>query len=238
MTDEELCKRLRAYWGVWDATRAAGKSLTDSAADRVEELLRERDAIAREAQACFDAQSDIDEAWDAIGTRGNKKVLSLSEQIASLMREFDDVADTAGVAREAALKEAEKALREWQDNLILCGYSEAPVTVGMSADLVAALIAEPPMPAPDLPDPVVVHANMLRGTIAKPGVEQIVHLYGVDTLCKALVPTIVREAVQSAPSVTDDAAWNAAIRAAAKMADEGMDSHRAIAADIRTLLKP
>lgn len=36
----------------------------------------------------------------------------------------------------------------------------------------------------------------------------------------------------------ETAAWNAAIRAAAKMADEGMDSHRAIAADIRTLLKP
>lgn len=35
-----------------------------------------------------------------------------------------------------------------------------------------------------------------------------------------------------------DAAWNAAIQAAAKMADEGMDSHNAIAADIRTLLKP
>ncbi len=35
-----------------------------------------------------------------------------------------------------------------------------------------------------------------------------------------------------------DATWNEAIKAAAKMADEGMDSHRAIAADIRTLLKP
>ncbi len=45
-----------------------------------------------------------------------------------------------------------------------------------------------------LADPVAVHVNMLRGTIAKPTVEQIVHLYGVDALCKALVPAIVREA--------------------------------------------
>ena len=40
MTDEELIKRLRAYWGVWDATRVAGKSLTDEAADRIEEMGR------------------------------------------------------------------------------------------------------------------------------------------------------------------------------------------------------
>jgi hypothetical protein len=30
---------------------------------------------------------------------------------------------------------------------------------------------------PDLTDPVVVHANMLRGTIAKPTWKQIKHLY-------------------------------------------------------------
>ena len=47
---------------------------------------------------------------------------------------------------------------------------------------------------PDLTDPVVVHANMLRGTIAKPTLDQIIHLYGVDALCRALVPAISREA--------------------------------------------
>lgn len=48
--------------------------------------------------------------------------------------------------------------------------------------------------AAELTDPIAVHANMLRGTIAKPTVEQIIHLYGVDALCKALVPVIVQEA--------------------------------------------
>lgn len=47
---------------------------------------------------------------------------------------------------------------------------------------------------PDLTDPVVVHANMLRGAIAKPTLDQIIHLYGVDALCRALVPVISREA--------------------------------------------
>jgi hypothetical protein len=45
-----------------------------------------------------------------------------------------------------------------------------------------------------LSDPIAVHANMLRGTIAKPTVEQIIHLYGVDALVKALAPVIVQEA--------------------------------------------
>ncbi len=45
-----------------------------------------------------------------------------------------------------------------------------------------------------LSDPICVHVNMLRGTIAKPTLEQIIHLYGVDALCRALVPVIVREA--------------------------------------------
>lgn len=47
---------------------------------------------------------------------------------------------------------------------------------------------------PDLTDPSVVHANMLRGTIAKLTLDQIIHLYGIGPLCRALVPVIVREA--------------------------------------------
>lgn len=45
-----------------------------------------------------------------------------------------------------------------------------------------------PAVQPDLTDPAVVHLNMLRGTIAKPSLKQIIHLYGVD----ALAPLIVR----------------------------------------------
>lgn len=38
MTDEELITRLRAYWGN-DASRFAGKTLTEDAADRIEALM-------------------------------------------------------------------------------------------------------------------------------------------------------------------------------------------------------
>ena len=55
----------------------------------------------------------------------------------------------------------------------------------------------------DLTDPVVVHANMLRGAIAKPTLDQIIHLYGVDALCRALVPVIVKEAAFAAPHVNE-----------------------------------
>ena len=73
--------------------------------------------------------------------------------------------------------------------------------------------------APDLTDPVTVHANMLRGTIAKPTVEQIIHLYGVDALTKALAPVIVREAGIEPVAAPDPAAIReAALREAAKTA--------------------
>lgn len=38
-------------------------------------------------------------------------------------------------------------------------------------------------------DPIAVHANMLRGTIAMPSVNNIIHLYGEDVLRAALIPT-------------------------------------------------
>lgn len=39
-----------------------------------------------------------------------------------------------------------------------------------------------------LADPNVVHVNMLRGTIARPSLAQIIHIYGADALRAALPP--------------------------------------------------
>lgn len=39
-----------------------------------------------------------------------------------------------------------------------------------------------------LEDPVALHVNMLRGTIAKPSIENIIHLYGAEALRTALSP--------------------------------------------------
>ncbi len=52
------------------------------------------------------------------------------------------------------------------------------IEIGEWADEITAALDTPAPDAPDLTDPVVVHANMLRGTIAKPSVAQIIHLYG------------------------------------------------------------
>lgn len=42
---------------------------------------------------------------------------------------------------------------------------------------------------PDLADPVAVHRNMLAGTIAKPSVEAIIHIYGHRAINAALRET-------------------------------------------------
>jgi hypothetical protein len=61
-------------------------------------------------------------------------------------------------------------------------------------DMIRAL----PAVQPDLTDPNVVHANMLRGTIAKPTVDQIRHIYGDDLPnAAAILETALREAADS-----------------------------------------
>ena len=86
----------------------------------------------------------------------------------------------------SALVEELRARTEKLDQLLLLANS-------MDADFESYTKVHPAV-QPDLTDPVVVHANMLRGAIAKPTLDQIIHLYGVDALCRALVPVIVKEA--------------------------------------------
>jgi len=95
--------------------------------------------------------------------------------------------------------------------------AQAAAQADYEARILAALEG---VAAPDLSDPVTVHANMLRGTIAKPTVEQIIHLYGVDALTKALAPVIVREAGIEPVAAPDPAAIReAALREAAAEAE-------------------
>lgn len=54
---------------------------------------------------------------------------------------------------------------------------------------VRALIRAEPTHAQIMADPNAVHINILRGSIAKPTVEQIIHIYGADILRAALPPT-------------------------------------------------
>lgn len=49
-----------------------------------------------------------------------------------------------------------------------------------------------------LSDPNAVHINMLRGTIAKPSVEQIIHIYGEDVL-RAALDQMAWKPIETAP---------------------------------------
>lgn len=74
---------------------------------------------------------------------------------------------TAHTAFGYISKASHKMIREGMCCAVLCNIEPTPafnIPVYLS-------------PGPDLSDPVVVHANMLRGTIAKPTWEQIKHLY-------------------------------------------------------------
>lgn len=56
----------------------------------------------------------------------------------------DPVVNDPAAIREAALREAEEALRDWQDSLNTHRSTETAITVGMAADVVLALIDKEP----------------------------------------------------------------------------------------------
>lgn len=126
-----------------------------------------------------------------------------------------------GMARDEAEARANDYYERWndcQDKRMAAEAERDAAKAAAQADYAARILAALTPTAPDLSDPVTVHANMLRGTIAKPTVEQIIHLYGVDALAKALAPVIVREAGhEPAPDAPDPAA----IREAALLNENG-----------------
>lgn len=74
----------------------------------------------------------------------------------------------------------------------------------LTARILAALGVTP---APDLSDPVTVHANMLRGSIAKPTIKQIVHLYGREAF-QPMIDVAIAEALEKAClAVSEHADW-------------------------------
>ena len=62
-------------------------------------------------------------------------------------------------------------------------------------------------PSPDLSDPVTVHANMLRGSIAKPTVEQIIHLYGREAFQPMIDAAIAKALEGACLAVSEHADW-------------------------------
>ena len=90
---------------------------------------------------------------------------------------------------EQAIEAVARAL--WRNEKLVAWDDVAPVYQAPFLAAAAALVAQitPLLTGPlqaQLADPVAVHANVLRGTIAKPSIEQIIHLYGRDALMRAM----------------------------------------------------
>jgi hypothetical protein len=104
---------------------------------------------------------------------------------------IDDHVANAIVQRDALAAQVAELTRERDEALSAARQQDKlrEATLGTLRSVSAALDAAEAKVARlegALSDPVAVHANMLRGTIAKPTVEQIIHLYGADALRAAL----------------------------------------------------
>lgn len=92
----------------------------------------------------------------------------------------------------------------WEGNIPRAGdwtdeWSEAPEG---AAEYIRADVVEA-----HLSDPSAVRANMLRGTIAKPTVEQIVHLYGREAFQPMIDAAIARALEKACLAVSEHADW-------------------------------
>lgn len=99
--------------------------------------------------ACEDTKAEVAALWNARTGDAAQGAVEISQHIGWLKQYL------AGMTEH-----------NWRDMWMLAEWQ---------LDALAA--AQPPAALVDLTDPVVVHANMLRGTIAKPTWEQIKHLY-------------------------------------------------------------
>lgn len=92
----------------------------------------------------------------------------------------------------------------WEGNIPRTGdwtdeRSEAPEG---AAEYIRADVVEA-----HLSDPVTVHANMLRGSIAKPTVEQIIHLYGREAFQPMIDAAMARALEKACLAVSEHADW-------------------------------
>ena len=87
--------------------------------------------------------------------------------------------------------------------------AKAAAQADYEARILAALepVAAPDPAAPDLTDPVVVHANLLRGTVAMPTVEQIIHLYGREAFQPMIDVAIAKALEKACLAVSEHADW-------------------------------
>lgn len=101
--------------------------------------------------------------------------------------------------------------------LEIAGWHDAADYVRSESDYITGKVSD--LMPPDLSDPVVVHANMLHGAIAKLTAEQIKHLYPDLAAAHAENQRLTKERDEARAQVA--AAYKAAEQAKVFMAEEG-----------------
>jgi hypothetical protein len=99
----------------------------------------------------------------------------MTNQIERVKRVIDAYQCKMGLAAEDAWADAE-------------GIAEALSEAGLLTKEAAQAEAAGERIAEAIRDPNAVHVNMLRGSIARPSVAQIIHIYGEDAFRAALAP--------------------------------------------------
>lgn len=216
MSDDDLIKRLRQYEGQSFETTMCFNGVRDEAADRIA-ALEAQVAAAKAGQVtvkplvwhefgkeCLRAESPFglyDVMWGfgvelAYLTHCGKMWKHPTLEAAKAAAQADYEARILAAITLSPAPAADPVQQIGVSRYDLAGRFMEPETYGNWVEYDAICDA--------LNDPIAVHANMLRGTIAKPTIEQIIHLYGVDALCKALAPVIVQEADPiNRPMMTD-----------------------------------
>ena len=184
MTDDnELISEQRIKYEKLAARIAVGKASQQEATDAIMQLCGDNERLAViSGKACAEAQAAQAMVMDRLIEDATARGYLRPEEIRALAP-----ADGLAMVQELRAEARENAMQA----LASMGQAQEAYEAQLEAE---AELAAAQQREAALSDPICVHVNMLRGTIAKPTLEQIIHLYGVDALCKALMPVIVREA--------------------------------------------
>ena len=143
----------------WDAFGTRGNPKVLTLAEQISSIIRELDA-ALDARPVAEVQAEAvagayeaaaaalpaitSSSFDGVDEQIDGPYVSRAAILALTPADAAAALDRIRAeAREKALREAEKALRDWQDSLTLHSAPETALTVGMAADVILALIKEP-----------------------------------------------------------------------------------------------
>jgi len=166
----------------WNPRRRPDTRFIAAARDLVPALAAERDAAIRERDAALALNNALTEANDGLGraaysanARAEKAETEAAAWRIAIMKLTPGGSEYTNPDAVIAFVERERADRH-----------KARAEKAKAVREAAAMRKEVEQLREALSDPIAVHANMLRGAIAMPSVENIIHIYGAEALRAAL----------------------------------------------------